>query len=983
MISVTSVDLNSNILQMSVNLNAYLTDLDTASSNNISATQETITSNLTSTSNALATRIANLTTDQIAQGTSNKFIVNGVYDSPDLQVNNLTVIGNLVPAVDSLYDLGSAEKRWKDVYLSQNSIYIANTILSSDPTTQGLVVKKEDGSLGEVIAASIKLQDTETGELIQLASVGNKINVSAATQGSGSSLQKALTTDTVVEGARLYFTPARVGDIAEASNILSSNYTSQVFTDISARLSSLTTDQIAIGTSNKLIFNNTYASNLTIIGTLTACNLQVIGEETLIKTQTFTTDNMEILTQSYTGPALAIIQRGSSHIAEFSSNSSLPAFVTINSAGLLGIGTTAPREALDIIGNIKFSGTLNQITSNELMYLKGTSNNIQKQIDDTHLNSSNYVRNTSNTLSSNLTLTSNAIIEDLTTAGSNQSNIIRNIGIWMNTLFTTSSNIINSNITNIYNNSSNDTSNAFIIYSTRITTTSNTLSTRVTTLGTTTSNNIAQTSNNLRIALFDMNSNISNLLTNIVTTGWQVLGNQNLYINSNVGIGTSVTDVGLTVVGDVRLSTGSNINGITTTVLGHLVNVNAPIQTQIDDIQLTSSNNTSNMSNILSSNLSTLYDTLNSNITNLDTSTSNYINSTSNQLNSNLLAMANTISTRLNNLNFTQWTTLQGSNIFFENSVGIGTSSIGAGNKLEIFGGDLLVVGGTIKKSVDGRETENYQVERWKDSGSYYAPTPTKFITYTDGNVAIDVIGSAPYSPLHVGTATVSSGAAQSLSYFTSNAVAEIVNASTTLSDVCAMFDSSILVKDTIASSSDQRIKKNIQDINDDSALQKILAIQPKTYNYVDPVRGTDKVYGFIAQQIHEVIPEAVTFQKNVVPNIFCTADSYLNVVTFDHDILEYNLVNDTRISIIDLTGKQDIFVINSVNTETRSIILDKNVSGYKVFVYGTEVDNFCALDKSYIFTLNVCATQRLSEKIDNLTNRIAYIDFITNNNNA
>jgi hypothetical protein len=49
--------------------------------------------------------------------------------------------------------------------------------------------------------------------------------------------------------------------------------------------------------------------------------------------------------------------------------------------------------------------------------------------------------------------------------------------------------------------------------------------------------------------------------------------------------------------------------------------------------------------------------------------------------------------------------------------------------------------------------------------------------------------------------------------------------------------------------SSDARIKRNIVDVNDDTALDKILNIQPKTYEYKDVInRGTKKVHGFISQ---------------------------------------------------------------------------------------------------------------------------------------
>jgi len=67
---------------------------------------------------------------------------------------------------------------------------------------------------------------------------------------------------------------------------------------------------------------------------------------------------------------------------------------------------------------------------------------------------------------------------------------------------------------------------------------------------------------------------------------------------------------------------------------------------------------------------------------------------------------------------------------------------------------------------------------------------------------------------------------------------------------------------------SDTRIKKDIVDISDTEALDKILLIEPKKYKYIDEVgKGTKEVIGFIAQQIKEVIPEAVHLGKGDLPN--------------------------------------------------------------------------------------------------------------------
>ena len=45
---------------------------------------------------------------------------------------------------------------------------------------------------------------------------------------------------------------------------------------------------------------------------------------------------------------------------------------------------------------------------------------------------------------------------------------------------------------------------------------------------------------------------------------------------------------------------------------------------------------------------------------------------------------------------------------------------------------------------------------------------------------------------------------------------------------------------------------------DDEDSLNKILLVQCKKYKYVDETKGTNFVTGFIAQQILEIIPEAV-----------------------------------------------------------------------------------------------------------------------------
>jgi hypothetical protein len=200
--------------------------------------------------------------------------------------------------------------------------------------------------------------------------------------------------------------------------------------------------------------------------------------------------------------------------------------------------------------------------------------------------------------------------------------------------------------------------------------------------------------------------------------------------------------------------------------------------------------------------------------------------------------------------------------------------------------------------------------------------------------------------------------------------------------------DYSIWTKKSLFASSDIRIKKNIIDIDDDKALQKILAIEPKTYNYIDITRGDNLIFGFIAQQIKEVVPEAVSLCNEYIPNIYSVCDVSSNIITLNtlnlHGLnINYSDVNlqlNTDIKIYDVNDKEIKCKITNINNNI--ITIDSNLDGNKCIVYGTKINDFHTLDKNYIFTLNVCATQDLYKLmqqqntiIQDLLNRISILE--------
>ena len=55
--------------------------------------------------------------------------------------------------------------------------------------------------------------------------------------------------------------------------------------------------------------------------------------------------------------------------------------------------------------------------------------------------------------------------------------------------------------------------------------------------------------------------------------------------------------------------------------------------------------------------------------------------------------------------------------------------------------------------------------------------------------------------------------------------------------------------------------------------------------------------------------------------------------------------------------------------------VIDEDIDGDDCFVFGYEVNDLHAIDKSYIFTLNVCATQELHRRLEAQDKRIKELE--------
>ena len=172
-------------------------------------------------------------------------------------------------------------------------------------------------------------------------------------------------------------------------------------------------------------------------------------------------------------------------------------------------------------------------------------------------------------------------------------------------------------------------------------------------------------------------------------------------------------------------------------------------------------------------------------------------------------------------------------------------------------------------------------------------------------------------------------------------------------------------------STSDERIKENILDVSDNVALQQLRDISCCFYEYKDKViKGTDKTIGFIAQQVRENMPMAVSIQKGIIPNEMRNIENpQWTTLT---DASGNNTYKLTITDLLDASGniKYRFYMSNdpsgndecekeitSLENDPKSFIFEEQWQN--VFLYGKEVDDFHTLDKQKLFALEFFSNAR------------------------
>ena len=478
-------------------------------------------SNIFITSNVFDTRsnlIMNETSNRFNNFTSNQFSTNGsniffnltgnigigsTIPKEKLDINgNLNINGNIIPNTCNSFDLGSSNLKWRDIYLSGNSIHLDNLNINS---SNNLLNIKDDitGNFLGINVNEIRINSNNKIGSIQIDTNGDlKINN-----------KFLIGLDNNYDYSNIIY-----------SNVLS-NSSNSLFNSINDKYNSLNTDTIIQGSSNRFITNDIYNRNINFTGVLTASNiitsnLNVIGDTSVFNTTIYQTEQLQVVNDT-TATAMIVKQMNSNYnICEFYYNNNLG--VVINSNGNIGIGVSNPLQKLDVLGTINTTSMsiggidlTTIITSNDTY----TSNQIITNVSNNNYSISNININYSSNSSNSLFI--------------NKQNVLTSSSI----LFGIGSNISNLNYSNFFN-----------IPDLSVYTTTTSLNT--------TSNNLYSNLSNIDFGYSNNNFRFSsNSIYGIISNNyqWTTTGN-NIYLNvsGNTGIGSLIPTEKLDINGNAN-----------------------------------------------------------------------------------------------------------------------------------------------------------------------------------------------------------------------------------------------------------------------------------------------------------------------------------------------------------------------------------------------------------------------------------------------
>lgn len=169
---------------------------------------------------------------------------------------------------------------------------------------------------------------------------------------------------------------------------------------------------------------------------------------------------------------------------------------------------------------------------------------------------------------------------------------------------------------------------------------------------------------------------------------------------------------------------------------------------------------------------------------------------------------------------------------------------------------------------------------------------------------------------------------------------------------------------------SDRRIKKDIEEQAPETSLGKADKLKVVTYHYIDQqAKGSKHKTGFIAQEVEQVLPDAVNTNEGFLPNIFevpvqaCLTGRTLTLTTSK----AHGLAAGDLVRILDNSNKPQDVTVAGTDGADHFTVANWTGGSDSIFIYGKKVNDYRNLDFDQISATAIGAIQELHKKTTRL----------------